>query len=159
MKVIKLIAKIDDAFSYVGVGVFILLTVVVFVQVVLRYFFSTTLVWGEELCRFAFIWMAYIGFTSCMRHDSHLKVDVITEKLYGKPKTILYVVTMLISFGFFIFVAYWGYDMLTLVRDSEQVALTLPLPLIFVWGSIPVAFALAGLHALANIVKALNPEK
>ncbi len=159
MKIVKLLEKFDDAFSYVGIAFFILFTAVTFSQVISRYFFMYTLPWAEEISRFSFIWMAYIGMSSCMRHDIHLKVDVLSVKLQGASKTILYVIDMLISLIFCLFIVYWGYDMLNLVYESEQVALTVPVPLVLVWISIPLSFAFACIHIVANIVRALQPKE
>ena len=159
MNILKLLEKLDDISSACGVIFFIILTLVAFTQVVARYCFGSTLMWPEEACRFAFIWMAYLGMSSCMRHDSHLKVDAITSILRGKTKKTMYFIDMLITSAFCLFVTYCGYDMLTMVVESEQVALTLPIPLVYVWVAIPLTFFMAALHALANIAKMFSEDK
>ena len=37
------------------------ITLGVFIQVVLRYLFATSFLWGEELSLFAFIWCVFLG--------------------------------------------------------------------------------------------------
>ena len=37
------------------------ITIGVFIQVVLRYLFATSFLWGEELSLFAFIWCVFLG--------------------------------------------------------------------------------------------------
>ena len=46
------------------------ITIGVFIQVVLRYVFSTSFLWGEELSLFAFIWCVFLG-ARCRRPAAH----------------------------------------------------------------------------------------
>lgn len=159
MKLIKIIGKIDDMFAYFGGALFILLIAVVFIQVILRYAFSTSFIWGEEVCRFAFICFVYTGIATCTRRDSHLRVDLIPSKLHGTKKKILYVINMLIFLVFSLFVTYYGYDTVLLVRESQQVALTVSIPLAIVWAIIPLSFLFSSLHTIVNIAKVFMPEE
>ena len=154
MNFIKFLNRIDKICVGCGVVFFILMTGITFIQVIARYFVGHTLTWPEEACRFSFIWMAYMGMSSCMCHDSHLKVDILTSKLRGKTQTAFYIIDMFLSVCFFVFVCYHGIDMLNLVRESEQVALTLPVSLVYVWAAIPIAFGLAAVYSVGHIVRA-----
>ena len=42
------------------------ITLGVFIQVVLRYVFATSFLWGEELSLFAFIWCVFLGAAICV---------------------------------------------------------------------------------------------
>jgi len=37
------------------------MTILVFIQVVMRYVFSNSLSWSEEMARFIFLWLSWIG--------------------------------------------------------------------------------------------------
>lgn len=51
--------------------------VLIFTNVVLRYGFSSTLTWAEELCRYIFIAATYIGAAAGVRKNGHIVVDVL----------------------------------------------------------------------------------
>lgn len=55
--------------------------VMVFGNVMLRIFFNTGLDLSEEIPRFAFVWMTFIGAIVGMRKHAHLGVDIITQLL------------------------------------------------------------------------------
>jgi len=55
--------------------------VMVFGNVVLRHFFDSGINISEELSRFLFIWLTFLGATVAMRHGEHLGVDVVVRRL------------------------------------------------------------------------------
>ena len=61
-----------------------LITAGVFVQVVLRYGFAKSFLWGEELALFAFIWCVYLGAAVCTWRRSHFAFDLFAGRLSGR---------------------------------------------------------------------------
>lgn len=57
----------------------------VFSNVVLRHFFNSGMNIGEELSRFMFIWLTFLGAIVAMREGGHLGVDMVIRRLSGKP--------------------------------------------------------------------------
>jgi TRAP-type C4-dicarboxylate transport system permease small subunit len=55
--------------------------VMVFSNVVLRLFFNTGIDWAEEIPRFAFVWMTFLGAIVGMRRRAHLGVDMLVQAL------------------------------------------------------------------------------
>ncbi len=59
----------------------IAMVVMVFGNVVLRYGFNSGIVMSEELSRFAFIWLVFVGAVVAMHEGSHLGVDSLVKAL------------------------------------------------------------------------------
>lgn len=55
--------------------------VMVFGNVVLRLFFNTGIDLSEEIPRFAFVWMTFLGAIVGMRRRAHLGVDIVVQML------------------------------------------------------------------------------
>ena len=55
--------------------------VMVFGNVVLRLFFNTGIDLSEEMPRFAFVWMTFLGAIVGMRKRAHLGVDMLVQVL------------------------------------------------------------------------------
>ena len=53
----------------------------VFGNVVLRYVFNSGITVSEEMSRFVFVWMTFIGAIVAMRDGTHLGVDTLITKL------------------------------------------------------------------------------
>ena len=52
------------------------ITIGVFIQVVLRYVFAMSFLWGEELSLFAFIWCMFLGTAICSVRRTHFSFDM-----------------------------------------------------------------------------------
>ena len=84
-----------------------LMVVLVFGNVVLRYGFNSGIIFSEEVSRFLFVWMVFLGSVLMLRDNGHLGVHTLTKRLplAGKKacKLASDVVTLaccvLISFG------------------------------------------------------------
>lgn len=57
------------------------MVVMVFGNVVLRYGFDSGIVVSEELSRFAFIWLVFVGAVVAMHEGAHLGVDTVVTLL------------------------------------------------------------------------------
>src|SRR6478672_10868068 len=58
-----------------------LMVIMVFGNVVLRYAFNLGLTMSEELSRFLFIWLTFLGAIVAFRERGHLGVDMVVSRL------------------------------------------------------------------------------
>lgn len=71
----------------------------VFLNVILRTFFNSGLTWSEELARYLFVFVTYIGAISAMRVNGHLGVDTLISRVKPPFQMFMYVVSQgLIAF-------------------------------------------------------------
>jgi TRAP-type C4-dicarboxylate transport system permease small subunit len=83
------------------------MVVMVFGNVVLRYGFNSGITISEELSRFVFMWLTFVGAVVAMREGSHLGVDTLVSRLSRAGKKICLVISevlMLFCCGVF----FWG---------------------------------------------------
>ena len=64
--------------------------VLVFMNVLLRYFFSTGFAWSEEIARLCFIYLVYLGSIGAMRDNQHLIIDSILTRVPVLAQKIIY---------------------------------------------------------------------
>lgn len=60
------------------------MTVLIFVQVVSRYVFNSSITWTEELARYMFVWLSWIGISLAAREGQHITIDAVTNLFVGK---------------------------------------------------------------------------
>ncbi|MBW0170474.1 MAG: TRAP transporter small permease [Hydrogenophaga sp.] len=72
------------------------MVVMVFGNVVLRYGFGSGLVMSEELSRFAFIWLVFVGAVVAMHEGAHLGVDTVVTALPRSGRVACLVVSELL---------------------------------------------------------------
>jgi TRAP-type transport system small permease protein len=69
------------------------MVVMVFGNVVLRYVFNSGLSFYDELSRWCFVWLTFLGAIVAMRERRHLGVDILVRLLPRLGQTICFVVS------------------------------------------------------------------
>jgi len=86
------------------------LVIVVCIDLALRYFFNSPLLWGTEVTEILLLYITFLGMAWVFREDGHVVIDVFTSKAVGRKKKILdgssyflvgIVSTVLIYYGFY----------------------------------------------------------
>ena len=94
--------SIDLFFKLLEVLVVVCLVAMVFMvlgNVILRYAFNSGITVSEEMSRYCFIWLTYIGAMVAMREGGHLGVDTLVKRLsIGGKKLCLFVSESLMLF-------------------------------------------------------------
>ena len=81
-------------------------TLIIVVNVIMRYFFANSIFWAEEAVRYIIIWTSYLGFSHAIRYNMHIKVDTLHHYLPPKAKKAL---IMAIYFACFVCCALFAY--------------------------------------------------
>ena len=66
----------------------VLMVVLVFGNVVLRYGFNSSITVSEELGRWLFVWITFMGAVVALRERSHLGTDVLVARLSPRGKKV-----------------------------------------------------------------------
>jgi TRAP-type C4-dicarboxylate transport system permease small subunit len=121
-----------------------IMVVMVFANVVLRYGFGSGITVYEEVSRFLFLWVTFLGAVSVMRQRGHLGFDVVFMMLPRLGRRVCHVVSDILMLGSSL-VFLWGAWRQTIL-NSNNFAPVSGIPISWVYGS-AVASAI-GLSAL-----------
>src|SRR6188768_896864 len=77
----SLIDRLCRLLSAVMVVFLALMVVMVFGNVVLRYGFNSGITMSEELSRWLFVWMTFLGALIALRNHAHLGTDTVVSRL------------------------------------------------------------------------------
>ena len=80
----RLLGRLERVLLLLLAGLLAFITLGVFIQVVLRYVFATSFLWGEELSLFAFIWCVFIGAAITSWRRTHFAFDIFEDRLRGR---------------------------------------------------------------------------
>lgn len=106
-----------------------LMVVMVFGNVVLRYVFNRGITLSEELSRFLFVWMTFLGAIVGFREHGHLGVDMVVSRLpvVGK-KACLIVSQVLMLFATWLFLqGSWEQTIINLNVKSPSAGISMGL--------------------------------
>lgn len=89
-KAVELLYKLIDKICFVVIAVsFSAIVVILGFQILLRMVFNAPTMWAEEVCRYLFIWLLFLGSAVAFSKGGHLIVDVIFVKLPRRLQLIL----------------------------------------------------------------------
>ena len=103
----KLIDGFFKLLEFLIVAMLFAMVVMVFGNVLMRYVFDTGITVSEEMSRYCFIWLTYLGAMVAMREGGHLGMDTLVKVLPVTGKKVclfLSEVLMLMCNGMFL----WG---------------------------------------------------
>ena len=79
-----------DGFERTAIAALLgLMTLVTFANVVLRYVFNSSLIWGLEVTLILFAWLVLFGVSHCVKATAHLGVDAVLALLRPGPRRVL----------------------------------------------------------------------
>ncbi len=141
----KFLKRIDE---YLIAFLLAAMTLLTFVQVVMRYVFNSGFTWAVELTTILFAGMIFIGISYGVRVGAHIGVDAVVKLLPPKPRrytSILAVLFCLIYAGMVIY----GSMVYVLKMRSAGIELEdLPIQMWIVRAILPVGFFLLVLRFL-----------
>lgn len=94
--------------NVVVVTLFALVVLVVSAQVFSRFVINLSIRWADELSRFAFVWLVYIGGAVTIRDGRNVCFDLILDSFKGKKWKIMFTLVTAVSMLFLILMTYFG---------------------------------------------------
>ena len=126
------------------------MVVMVFGNVVLRYGFNDSIISSEELSRFLFIWITFLGAIVTLRENAHLGVDTLVRKMSLRGKKVAAIASNLMMIGCCALMFYGTLKQHT-INASTRSAVT-ELPMIWVYGVGYLTSVAMGLMIAAKLV-------
>ena len=90
-KSISLLQRIDrDLEKWALLWFYTMLVVTMAIEVLRREVFSYSSIWGEEIVRYAFIYLVWIGAAAAVRERAHIRIDILFEFCSQRIRALLY---------------------------------------------------------------------
>jgi len=156
----RILAFIDDKFEeIIGVTVLGVVVTLIFLGVVLRLIFTSGLPWQEELSRFGFVFVCYLGASYGIKSQDHIRITFVADALPKGAQKVLRVITDIVWIGFNIFIVIISLNVYQHMRNFRGESGILKIPLHNVFLTIPVGFALLTLRLIQQyIIKLIKPR-
>jgi len=104
----KIVSFIDKIEELSLVAMYSVMVIVIFVQVIMRYCFNNSLSWSEELGKFLFVWLSWIGISIGAKKGEHIKITMLVDRLPTNAAHIANILSELIVVGICAVTAYYG---------------------------------------------------
>ena len=141
--------KIVAAFAIVLLVILIFACVL---QVFFRVVLHNSLSWSEELARYMYVWVTWVGVSYSVRNGSHLRITMLRDRLPLKGRQGLEILVTIVWIAFGLFVMYMGIEAVTMIATYGQRSSALRIPMQFCYLSIPVGMGLMILRLIGSLI-------
>ncbi len=123
----------------------------IFIEVIRRFVFLYSSVWGEETARYAFIYLVWIGASAAVRERAHIRIDVITHYLPPRGVAAIYLFGDVMTAILACLAIYWSMD--PVLVSFKFVNVTDGLQIIRVWFliAVPLGFSMMMVRLIQSI--------
>ncbi|MGQ8820828.1 TRAP transporter small permease [Bibersteinia trehalosi] len=89
----KVIHYTSKTLEFFVVAILATMSCLVFLNVVLRYGFNSSINITEEVSRYLFVWLTFLGAVLAFNANQHVKVTILTARLSPKKQRVLQLLT------------------------------------------------------------------
>jgi TRAP-type C4-dicarboxylate transport system permease small subunit len=146
--------------EYILAALFGTTILIIAAQVVFRYVFNNSLTWSEELSRYVFSWMVFVGAALAVKSESHIKITFFIERLPPKIGRFLTIVNYFLITLFFITTVILGFLLVSYTSGTYSPALSLPVNCVF-YATLPIASLMGIYYSTTKLISFLmknNPK-
>lgn len=132
---------------------YVLLVSTMAIEVIRREVFSYSSIWGEEVVRYAFIYLAWIGAASAVRERAHIRIDVIMHYVPSQVKTLIYILGDLVMLSVAVVALYWSFETVLVSWKFGSVSHGLRISMVWFLAAVPVGFSLMVFRLIQSLLR------
>ena len=100
----KVIRWLDINFeAFMGMIAFFTMLLIILCQIFGRQIFGAGFPWGEEICRYCYVWVCYLGLAYATRNSIHIEIDAVRRLMPEKVQKVLMIFSQVIMMVLFIY--------------------------------------------------------
>lgn len=127
-----------------------LATIIVNLNVLMRYFFKSPLFWAEEVATGLFVWTVFVGSAYAYRCHAHLGVDILVNALPEKVRRVVKVIMDILEMLILAMLTYISF--LYVYNTFDKLSSTLRMPNWYITSAIPIGFGLSLIYSVYFLV-------
>ncbi|MDN3448651.1 TRAP transporter small permease [Planococcus sp. APC 3906] len=132
----KILDWIESAFSAVlflaGIGISLY-------SVFMRYVIGASQSWATEIYTMMLVWAIFIGFSTALKEDKHIAIDIIYDRAGPTFRKISQIFTLVVGISFSVFVIWTGLDMVMTAYEQQIKTIDLNFPIWINYLIMPIA--------------------
>ena len=137
-------------------GFYVMLVGTMFIEVVRREIFAYSSIWGEEIVRYSFIYLAWIGAAAAVKERGHIRIDVLMHYVPRSIKALLYILGDLVMFVVAVIAIYWSWEALHVSWKFQSVTDGLRIGRYYFLFAVPFGFTLVLFRLVQSLMRDIS---
>jgi TRAP-type C4-dicarboxylate transport system permease small subunit len=144
--------KLDDnGERWLLLPLYALIVITIFVEVFRRFVLSYSSIWAEEIARYAFIYVSWIGASAAIKERAHIRIDVILPFIGERTRGVLMIFGDLVTLLLAVVAFWWSLESALVSVKFGSVTHGLRISLAWFLAAVPLGFALMCLRLVQSI--------
>ena len=152
----KFLERLEDLVPMV---MLVIMFVVLIIQVFFRYGLADSLIWPEEVAKYAFIALVYFGSGLAAREGRHLEISVVKTLFGPKVRRFFVLLSATLTVVYCAVIGYWAVQMVFFVKASGQYSASIPVPTYIFYTPIAIGMFWMGVRTLTFTRRDLRKDK
>jgi TRAP-type C4-dicarboxylate transport system permease small subunit len=129
---------------WVVIAMMVVMTTLVFMNVVCRYILNFSIIWAEEVSQYLMVWVAFLAAGLALREGRHVAIEMLQDRLPSRARRMMrhLVAVLLILFMGILIVL--GFQFAHFAWDQETPVLNIPLGIVYL--AVPIGALLLMIH-------------
>ena len=144
----KVLLKIEDSML---IGMLLVAIVLAVIQIFLRNFFDSGIVWADVLLRVIVLWIGMFGAMYASRNNEHINIEIGIKHLSAKIKPYVQAIVFLFTSVVCAIVAWYSFGFVLLEYKDGAMAFS-KVPVWVTEAIIPIAFTSISMRYLISMV-------
>lgn len=141
----------ENAERWMLLGFYAMIVATIVLEVVRRFVLSYSSIWGEEIARYAFIYLAWVGASAAVRDRAHIRIDVLLNYLSTRGKALVYLFGDLCMLALAILALYTALESMQVSLKFGSVTHGLRISLAWFLAAVPLGFTLMTYRLVQSI--------
>ena len=151
MKKQKILHYYDHFEEILLFAMFLAMVIIIFLQVVMRYAFNNSLAWTEEMGRYLFIWLSWLGISAGEKRGEHIKITMLVDKFPFKTAQIINVISCIITILIVLITGYYSIILMNMLLNINAQWFSLDISILVVYASMPISCGLMTIRSIISI--------
>lgn len=135
---------------------YVMLVITMAIEVIRRELFAYSSIWGEEIVRYSFIYLAWIGAAAAVKERAHIRIDVILHYFGPRLKAVFYIFGDLVMLIVALVALYWSFETVHVSAKFGSVSHGLRISMVWFLMAVPLGFSLMTWRLLQSLWRDFN---
>ncbi len=153
----KIVNMLNSLLEFLGIILMAAMVLIIFYHVIMRYAFSNTPPWSEEVSLILMIWFTFIGVIIGVKEDIHIAIEMFMRMLPPKLFAAVEIIDKIIVFILCVLLVRYGYTLILNTSKNVLPATLLPASTIYVM--LPVSGLMMAFVIIEQVIDKLRKEE
>ncbi len=147
---------LDNFERLVSIALMSIMTVILAIQVFMRYVMNNSLSWSEEMARYIFVWLIYISISYGAQSIKHIKIDAAMALFPAKWRRWVAILGDVLFLLFCLFIVWTAWGIIGRQLKLGQYSPAMQMPMWILYAAPMVGFGLTAIREVQTIYRRLT---